>query len=124
MRISDWSSDVCSSDLLPGHEKGRRKLRPFFVARARARPSRSVEYAAVDAVEPDDVGIHGADADRPVLAFRDHPVALVGIGMPAEPLDGGGVMAEGRDHRVLQLVADVLDIADRKSTRLNSSHYC
>src|SRR3546814_7518131 len=31
---------------------------------------------------------------------------------PAEQLDVGGVMAEGRDHRVLQLVADVLDIAD------------
>src|SRR3546814_11908803 len=38
MRISDWSSDVCSSDLEAINSAGRRRLRIAIAAKGRAQP--------------------------------------------------------------------------------------
>src|SRR3546814_8494268 len=102
MRISDWSSDVCSSDL------------------ALAEPA---EIAAVMAA-------FGAEthqeARQRAVAHGDAEI-LGGVEEPAQPRgiegqDGGdGGVVQGKDG--IQLVlAQVADDKDRKSTRLNSSH--
>src|SRR3546814_9372673 len=98
MRISDWSSDVCSSDLLAGQCLGadfggadacRGFLHQFGLAR----------------FEHLDVGGGG----RQRLALRQQVVAAeAGL-----DLDGLAEVAE---------ILDLFEQKDRKSTRLNSSH--
>src|SRR3546814_8297331 len=98
MRISDWSSDVCSSDLvdLPRHA-----LDP---GRVDAAPVR----AGADVVEHQLVGAGIAIARRQ----RDD-VAHVDVVAEAHALDhAAGTHVEAGDDAA----------ADRKSTRLNSSH--
>src|SRR3546814_1941893 len=67
MRISDWSSDVCSSDLLP-HLDGREALqRPVAVAqdhgillvRQIAEEERLARAAIVARVKREHIGLHG-----------------------------------------------------------------
>src|SRR3546814_6453319 len=100
MRISDWSSDVCSSDLL-------------------------LEIVAVVIdLEPDDLGeFHhevNAVAGAEIVAWlrrvlpRPHPVEQAGIG---RIVDGHAELPVAtRD------IFGILGLEDRKSTRLNSSH--
>src|SRR3546814_4833892 len=106
MRISDWSSDVCSSDLL-----GRRIGIPFvaagFAVDAHLAPLAADAKRAEDAVE-------AADEIELRITLRDRAVG------------------EARARRAdVDLRDAVLDIflqfgrefhVDRKSTRLNSSH--
>src|SRR3546814_7806730 len=113
MRISDWSSDVCSSDLYEPHH----------------RPGKVVPESA--AMRQDEVG----------LKFRQPLVRDAGLGEEAEagvdavngaprfddPLDaclrGVDRIECGpfqRDRRTVPDGAQFLQ--DRKSTRLNSSH--
>src|SRR3546814_7060418 len=122
MRISDWSSDVCSSDLLgrPLHVYDRAKIKGALVARA-------------------------ATAGETVLALNGKTYTLdAGMTVIADDVqahDIGGVMG-GEDSGVIDSTTDVLiecayfdpdhvartgqklglTSADRKSTRLNSSH--
>src|SRR3546814_10465242 len=116
MRISDWSSDVCSSDL----------------------DHLAAQRVAADATERDDafeeaiVGLCNFDTDKD----RDRAKEAVGIARlrlttsTAKPnpdivyvleheVDGDGreVIAIYKSHD-----AAIDDIEDRKSTRLNSSH--
>src|SRR3546814_7991776 len=55
MRISDWSSDVCSSDLRVGRQQGTEKLRPLDEGDAAGQGLREAELldfgSAVEAVE-------------------------------------------------------------------------
>src|SRR3546814_2443328 len=101
MRISDWSSDVCSSDLLAR----RRKI---------LRPAVAIAMGAVAAI-----GIIGP---RPVAGARAGAVQVLA---PEQEFDG---MIAGRHigldaASLLQLAQQLpVDLADRKSTRLNSSH--
>src|SRR3546814_10890644 len=112
MRISDWSSDVCSSDLAarPGHEcagvaepaapdAGARAA--ATVAAARPDGRRGEQYAGADrlaAQKPDRRGTGAAGAgERPALSK-----AAAGL---LDPVSGR--------HGARR---------DRKSTRLNSSH--
>src|SRR3546814_4280240 len=101
MRISDWSSDVCSSDLalrvgLAGHEHG--------------------GVADIMLLDPDAVfQFYGPEAPR----IRFIP---------------GGIVQQGREYRIAVDAGDAgpyhppgpvdqrRSLADRKSTRLNSSH--
>src|SRR3546814_9626767 len=93
MRISDWSSDVCSSDLnlLPrAQEHGRAAVAavPFFPGVAvDGEDGVARQFAAVDQIEHDIGGHH--------LGHRGGGKALVGAALEQE---------------------------DRKSKRLNSSH--
>src|SRR3546814_2994204 len=102
MRISDWSSDVCSSDLLHFHALA---LGVFDRALAVDRVAEAVDDTAEKAL-----------ADRHV---DDGARALDGVAF----LDGR-VGAEDHDADIvgLEVQGHALDAADRKSTRLNSSH--
>src|SRR3546814_2423030 len=108
MRISDWSSDVCSSDLVQ------------FGAEVHARgaadaPDRSAGPLGGERVEPVEglAGFRGAEAGL-------EQAALEGVAVADEVRVFGEVVFE-------QIEQDVQDALfhfprDRKSTRLNSSH--
>src|SRR3546814_4741546 len=104
MRISDWSSDVCSSDLHPArwHERSgaRRAARPD----ARAAP-------VVTRTDPPGGGRVGSSGVDPVAAGIE-PGALSGLLQ--------SLVVEGLAPRTLVRARAVQ--VDRKSTRLNSSH--
>src|SRR3546814_20374254 len=75
MRISDWSSDVCSSDLFADARRG-------IVVRAVTRAEIAAEIAArlaLGRAERDAAQV-GADAER------DQPVFLAGLGPPIDRL--------------------------------------
>src|SRR3546814_1496532 len=100
MRISDWSSDVCSSDLIGGSAlvliplvglwTQRKPIAAGYVDRFLAEKGVTARY-------------HIAD-----LGFGRQRLTNLVIGDPAHP----------------DLVADWVELSteDRKSTRLNSSH--
>src|SRR3546814_11119887 len=50
MRISDWSSDVCSSDLpIPGDERAGKALRAgYFLFRGTKQPLASLDFSNLD----------------------------------------------------------------------------
>src|SRR3546814_4736734 len=103
MRISDWSSDVCSSDLLD--RGGANRLKGFGIARL-------LGHACSE------TGETRQTADR---QWRQRVLLYAGeramTSENATPFEETPEMGDGGCH------AGVL-IKDRKSTRLNSSHYC
>src|SRR3546814_6455145 len=135
MRISDWSSDVCSSDLLPqlGHVEGLVDLALIgcavaeisdadpavpgvFVLERQPRADRHLRADdAVPAVEP---VLHREHVHRAALAARNAGGAAGEFGH-----DDLGVDAIGQPMAVVAITSDDAVLAeDRKSTRLNSSH--
>src|SRR3546814_3401656 len=111
MRISDWSSDVCSSDLLAQLRDalgGARLLRERLARRPDLPPLLARLLPGLDG--------HGALVDELARALIETP-----------PVDAtqGGYVAEGYDHALDALRETARDgrkAIDRKSTRLNSSH--
>src|SRR3546814_9204891 len=98
MRISDWSSDVCSSDLRPGDIW---QLGPHRIGCGDSR-----DLAFLQAVIGD-----GALIDA---AFLDPPYNV---------RINGHANAKGRHREFAMASGEMTDAAlDRKSTRLNSSH--
>src|SRR3546814_6230944 len=99
MRISDWSSDVCSSDLLLGFVGGgsQRWLNLGFI---NIQPSELMKVAIVVAL----ARFYAQLPPGNTRTFTALWPALVMIGLPAA------------------LVMLQPDLGDRKSTRLNSSH--
>src|SRR3546814_2396680 len=103
MRISDWSADVCSSDLLGIPAEARHGVAP----------GGGVVFDAAEEV--------GAIGGRQRLAVWEEvePQGDVAVA----PVAGGGdqprLRKDGAPGGELALVVGVLD---RKSTRLNSSH--
>src|SRR3546814_7783763 len=86
MRISDWSSDVCSSDLKARQRIARgQRMRAFFARGPRAKLVRQRRVAAP------------AEQDQ-----RD--------------------VEDQRDRQRALRRGGIVDVGDRKSTRLNSSH--
>src|SRR3546814_1484022 len=114
MRISDWSSDVCSSDLIvDGMQFDRGYLSPYFVTNGEK---------MICELEDTYILLHekklpGVQALLPLLE------AVVQSGKPllivAEDVDG-----EALATLVVNKLRGGLKVADRKSTRLNSSHSC
>src|SRR3546814_7948746 len=111
MRISDWSSDVCSSDLdrFPVYRSGRGGEFTYHG------PGQRVAYVMLDLKR------RGPDVRRYVHDLEEWIVrALAAFNVKGERRDGRvgiwvpreAVPAGGREDK----------IADRKSTRLNSSH--
>src|SRR3546814_10441856 len=102
MRISDWSSDVCSSDL----RLHRCRSGMFHHADAGAQLHRTLDhYPIANGQAIDDFDITApsrTDADRHLL----HRIVI------AHP-----------EHECLPTDLDQRKL-DRKSTSLNSSHYC
>src|SRR3546814_10491864 len=110
MRISDWSSDVCSSDL-----------------RLRASITGQTAQIAVDlAANKDLTKALLAEAGLPVprgivVRSADEAAAFaerVGFPLVTKPLDGN----HGRGVSTALLNEAQVREGDRKSTRLNSSH--
>src|SRR3546814_1921112 len=100
MRISDWSSDVCSSDLvLQFIEFDRAKAGVVDVGRQRQRLVGGTDRAS--------------DETRHAGLFGN----IVRLG----PGDMGGGMVHV-DDQMLGAIIGLADPVDRKSTRLNSSH--
>src|SRR3546814_9302079 len=129
MRISDWSSDVCSSDLRAGRN-------------ARRGPAGTIRTRALDRLAPQRIdapwGEHRVDEQRLVAARALDIGGKAVIEESAErihlvPCDGQPRrhrMAAARDEQSRFLRGEdrgaQIDAADRppdrKSTRLNSSH--
>src|SRR3546814_7716617 len=97
MRISDWSSDVCSSDL-DLVIRGGENIYPSEVEAAILATNLVAEAAVVG---------------QPDAVMGEVPVAFVAVA------DGGNVDAL---LPALQAQVDQALARDRKSTRLNSSH--
>src|SRR3546814_3362915 len=130
MRISDWSSDVCSSDLAtsspdPALLQERRALRKRgalflsgpFGERRQAHQDR-VDIAA--GLEPEQSPAVVDEVEFGIAPAPDQLRLALGLGE-------GQAHAAAHDLRedVEERLADrlrQLEIADRKSTRLNSSH--
>src|SRR3546814_5721354 len=96
MRISDWSSDVCSSDLEVGG---------------------NLRYAAAGEAHGDDAALGRDTAQRPVEdvapdRVEDH-VGAAAVGQAEHGI---------AEIRGCVVDAMVRAVRDRKSTRLNSSH--
>src|SRR3546814_1254282 len=119
MRISDWSSDVCSSDLLQVH--------------CRAGCQRRVE--PVDAIAGDGIGFDqrvGGEVALMALAIGADQGGGLGVGqildallaaeveLDPEPLVGCIDEAESVAAKAMHEAIALGE--DRKSTRLNSSH--
>src|SRR3546814_10682557 len=97
MRISDWSSDVCSSDLIASDEAARER-RVLGLAKLKDPGGNPTEI------------FFGPQVDN----YRPFH--------PGRPMFGRFVTgAEGIGHCILRQ-DDVAAAVDRKSTRLNSSH--
>src|SRR3546814_1354875 len=105
MRISDWSSDVCSSDL---------------------ELSRNLVFQALCGGERDLAS--GRDLHRfarariASRAGRRRFDAEFSEAVDVDLFTGGGRVADRSDYAVAELAS--IGFADRTSTRLNSSHYC
>src|SRR3546814_6872918 len=107
MRISDWSSDVCSSDLIVGHEMGRALGKPaIFVER----PTGTFELRRGFAIDPGAKVLMVEDVVTTGLSSREAMACVAAA--------GGAVIAEAA---LVDRSAGSVEL-DRKSTRLNSSH--
>src|SRR3546814_4267631 len=118
MRISDWSSDVCSSDLYEfDHVTGERsfspELRKIFGLgpHTRLTGDQLVNY------------VHPEDRERVTATI---PIARDPKGAGRNAFECRVVRSDG-DVRWVQMRSQTFfagEGGDRKSTRLNSSHYC
>src|SRR3546814_2450134 len=107
MRISDWSSDVCSSDL----EVPERLTSELIVAKARIVARGLRRDFGIDAPRIALAGLNPHAGESGQLGSEEERVMKPAVAQLAED----GIIVDG------PLAADAL-FADRKSTRLNSSH--
>src|SRR3546814_1442754 len=115
MRISDWSSDVCASDLECGDEGARLGIGAAGL-RQRGLPGGEVAVAAVAG------GLRIRDDDADTRPDEVVPVLdVLGIAFAHEEQDRRPRWASLMREFVRPLRIDQSGL-DRKSTRLNSSH--
>src|SRR3546814_7606807 len=107
MRISDWSSDVCSSDLWAAW---RQDVPPVVIDSAPPRLAAKIEQATAQGAEfiVIDTPPHADSAASAAVEAAD----LVLI--PCRP--------SAFDLAAIKTTASLVKMRDRKSTRLNSSH--
>src|SRR3546814_6526142 len=122
MRISDWSSDVCSSDLLCPDGESRRQGDPqLLVHRRLGGVDQAVDLGVGGALEPDRGRLLTDLAGWLAATFGREPGDLARF---ERALTHGSRTRDNYERleflgdRVLGLVI----AEDRKSTRLNSSH--
>src|SRR3546814_2454687 len=101
MRISDWSSDVCSSDLLGGLDLAQGTIAPFFRVSASLGTTSCVSNSSFSP-KPSQAG------QAPCGALKEKRRGS--ISEMVKPLTGQANFSE----KTMRL--------DRKSTRMNSSH--
>src|SRR3546814_4547267 len=110
MRISDWSSDVCSSDLPPGRDHyGRLSVAAQW--RCEVRMLFDIGPKAV---------VPAPKVTSTVVELQPRPAPLA----EADPkkLERMTAAAFGQRRKMLRAALKPLWPEDRKSTRLNSSH--
>src|SRR3546814_6613219 len=108
MRISDWSSDVCSSDLVD-------LMDPLAAAGEADVGHQGLARAVHDTADDGDREGRG-DVGQPLLQHAhglDHIELLTGAGRAGDDVDAAMAQAERLED---------VEAGDRKSTRLNSSH--
>src|SRR3546814_2450362 len=117
MRISDWSSDVCSSDLERADSRQRRDQRTSH---------RDTEEQArgEDQIQIVEYSAHAACKRECCAGKQQHRAIAETIDQPS---DDGRTESEGEaNHSAHQLAEEngigIIGKGDRKSTRLNSSH--
>src|SRR3546814_7285294 len=90
MRISDWSSDVCSSDLQ-------------VIASVAARDRQAGEDVAADAAQVARQQLADVLAQhvhcRPVIDLHHHAARALGLGDQVRPADRRAALGQGADHR-------------------------
>src|SRR3546814_13339029 len=86
MRMSDWSSDVCSSDLLP----------PVALE---GRIEAVAAFRCLDEGEGNAGCLHGPPVDLAVPLRHIDPVDVVAMGMPGTEIDRVGVLEPGLGNR-------------------------
>src|SRR3546814_5819518 len=107
MRISDWSSDVCSSDLLVSCQECRSYPSPFRTQHeGRCHAATVSDAASAEHRNPIANGIDHLGDQRYRPDRRIVPAAIVAL----------------RDDHVDPRLYNLQCMLDRKSTRLNSSH--
>src|SRR3546814_9958469 len=115
MRISDWSSDVCSSDLpipMPAQRAAPAPTMASPAPRGAMEQPGGIGVASSSYVlGPDDV-IEVSVLGRPEMT---HQTRIKPDGTIVLPLAG---TVKASNHTILTLADEI----DRKSTRLNSSH--
>src|SRR3546814_1218026 len=121
MRISDWSSDVCSSDLAVTTRSTR------TVTVAAIATGRVVLLFLADLGEVEDLALvdPGLDADDSVggLGLGEAVIDVGAQGMQRHA--AFAIPLRTRDLGAVEAAGDVdLDAQDRTSTRLNARHYC
>src|SRR3546814_976381 len=135
MRISDWSSDVCSSDLYSAmkgavhsfttvlaKEVGQHGIRVNAVAPYATFAKSADAFSSGSRFHPDNAFFAKSagtisDADRAMRQRR----TLVGRPF-AVPEEISGLVAYLASDRAGFVTGQVWSVEDRKSTRLNSSH--
>src|SRR3546814_4054883 len=126
LRISDWSSDVCSSDLLYPDRRVRRRraggagpARVFRIVRSGVAPRRRPGRAVRDRRLAPAALYRCRDRGRPGLYDHDDSAVnrreLIGTALGA----AGVALAGNR-----AVAAPAGEAEDPKSQRLNSSHLC
>src|SRR3546814_5863735 len=109
MRISDWSSDVCSSDLLG-------VAQTTAILQFEIEAGGVAEFGDGGWCNRNDLRVTvGAEVMHHARRQRLHLVLVAGTLRPILETDK-------REARVLAAAAEVEAAEDRKSTRLNSSH--
>src|SRR3546814_7957520 len=120
MRISDWSSDVCSSDLIEQSRRARPDIADDLEAPARC----GLEVGI-------GIDVEDTDAFDPVIV--DPPVDRAGVEALVQVGDQdrlrvdtrraqAQIVAEDAAVRIGEIAVEPSLPQDRKSTRLNSSH--
>src|SRR3546814_10860860 len=120
MRISDWSSDVCSSDLLlfldtqPG-----KKFLIRQIAALKLESGMAIQIGRIDGSIYSDMTIRNLVLRDPKGIFAVSPEVKV-VWRPFRYLNGHISVSELTSPLIA--VARLPQFKDRKSTRLNSSH--
>src|SRR3546814_10115097 len=115
MRISDWSSDVCSSDLQPTVSVIIPAYNEARVIESSVRRVLASQYPGLQLIVADD-GSRDATSAIVAQAFADDPRVTL-LTLP----NGGKAAAPNR--ALAQATGEIaIAMADRKSTRLNPSN--
>src|SRR3546814_3751041 len=109
MRISDWSSDVCSSDLL-------------LAALTAHAPGPQPQPAEPAPVRPDDEAVTGFVFKVQANMNPAHRDRIAFMRLCSGKFERGMRLTQGGTGKAIAISRPTLFLADRKSTRLNSSN--